>query len=243
MIRAFTSGLVAQLRISSMTPLAIVSAVLSPMVYGILVVSSGSAPDIGLTLGIAAAGIWTTTLTSALFAVLEERRSRTLQLLVTVPASMAWPLLGRVLGGAVQGLTAVPASAVTVSLIWGVPEMGDPVVLLGALVLVTAGCTAMSAFLVGFLVRYRFFAGMVNGFFGLVTFLTGMFVPVSALQPFGRYLAELLPPTWGMSAVRDQSYSELGIGCLVLLVWLVAALSYLSGAERRVRKISSAFFA
>ncbi|MER7583821.1 ABC transporter permease [Kitasatospora sp. NPDC097691] len=243
MIRAFAAGLVAQLRISAVTPLAVASAVLSPLAYGILVISSGSAPDIGITTGIAAAGIWTTTLTSALFAVLGERRARTLQLLVTAPTSMAWPLLGRVVGGAVQGLTAVPASLLAVSLIWQVPAFGDPVILAAALLLILIGCAAMSAFLVGFLVRYRFFAGMINGFFGLVTFLTGMFVPVAALQPAGRRIAELLPPTSAMSAVREQSYAELGFGCVVLLLWLVAAVCYLSLAERRIRRISSAFLA
>jgi len=205
-------------------------------------ISSGIPIDVGITLGIAAAGIWGATLSSSVIAVLQERQGRTLQLLATTPSALVWPLFGRVVGAAIQSTVAAPLSVLAVSVIWRPPRLGNPALAAGSLLLVILGSTAMSAFFVGFLVRYRFFAGMINGFEDLTALLCGMFVPVATLAPIGRGVAWMLPPTWGMITVRDQSFTALAVGTLVVLCWFVLATICLISAERRVRRTPSAFF-
>ncbi len=237
-------GFRVQLLMSGLSPLAVISSAVTPASYGIVVISGFGRPTAALLLGTIATGLWGTLQVQSAITVVQERSWGTLQNLAASPTPLAAPLVGRLLGAAVQGLLTIPVTLTVVLLVFGLPA-GAPWPRFALAIPVTAvGLVGMALVLMGALARFRYAAGMINGLFGLVILLGGFFVPLAALPTALSVLGYALPPAWAIDAVArsaDHPWRALGIGALVSLVWLGGGIRYLAGAERRLRRSASAY--
>jgi ABC-type multidrug transport system permease subunit len=241
---ALGEGLRIQLRMSSVTPLAAASSAVTPAAYGIAVASGFGEPSAALLLGTVATVLWGAVQTDVAVVVVQERSWGTLQVLAAGPTPLAAPLVGRLLGSVAQGLLTVPLAAGAVIAIFGVPPDVPWARGAAALLVVLAGLLGMGLVLMGALARYRYSAGMVNGLFVVVLLLAGFFVPLASLPPALEVAGRLLPPAWAVDAVRagaTHPWRGLGLGAALALLWLTAGATYLVGAERRLRRLASAY--
>lgn len=156
--------------------------------------------------GAACMGVWSAVSTTAATTLQGERRQGTLELLVASPASFSLTVLPATISMATIGLWSLVATLVWGRVAFGIPVSFDqPVVfVIAALVL------AFSLGLVGFLqavasVRYRSAWALGSLFEFPVWLVCGFLVPLSLLPAWVTPIAYLLPPTWGVAAVRDAA--------------------------------------
>lgn len=240
--RCMLSGFRAQMLESGLSPLAVVSAALSPVAYGIVVIAGYGRPTGALLLGCVGAGIWGSLYQQGTIIVVQERQWGTLQSLAASPSPIAIPVLGRLLAASCQALAAIPVIALVVAALFGGIHQFEPSLWLAALGILTLGIVGMALLLAGALARYRYSAGMVNGLFGIVVLLGGFFLPLSALPAVLRAIGSVLPTALAVQAVRPAAphpwLDLLGAGVLSL-AWLTAGGWYLSEAQRRLRRTGS----
>lgn len=164
--------------------------------------ASGSAL-IGAAVGAAAMGVWSATSTTASGALQSERRQGTLELLVAAPARFPLLVLPIALSMTTVGLYSLVATLLWGRLVFGIPiDFHDP---FGFLCAVVAIVIAIA--LVGFLesilmVRYRAAWAIGTALELPVWLICGFLVPLSQLPAWVRPVAWVLPPTWGVYALR-----------------------------------------
>lgn len=236
-----------QLKIVVTDPFTGVLQVLWPLFFatGAFLVYRQSEDPVALVyaaLGASAMGIWSAIATNASNALQRERWLGTLELLVTTPTRLALILMPMSLALASLGLTSLLAT-----LLWGVfvfdveLTIADP---LGFAVAVVGIVVAIA--LVGFLlsvavVRYRTAWALGNLLEYPGWLLCGFLVPVDLLPEQAAWISKILPPTWGMAAVRDAAAGispwgdlalALGLACAYALVAALVAERLLSSARR-----------
>lgn len=239
-LRSVFASFAAYMRESKLSPFAIVAAALSPVTYGIIVITGYGQASGALLLGCVAAGLWGSCYTQAAMIVTRERRSGTLQQLAACPAPLSAMLLGRLLAAGCQALAVAPVIAVVIGVLFGGIHDFAVVLWIIALAVTALGLFGMSLFLMGAFARWRYSAGMVNGLFGSIVFLGGFFVPLSALSVGIRAIGFSLPPAWAIQALRPGAmhpWADILFAAILALGWLVGGFCYLSGAQRRLRKI------
>ena len=180
-----------------------------------------------------------------------ERFSGTLQLLLTTPTRAITVFLGRGLNWIATGVVTSAITLVLLPPLFGVPV--PPLRLLACLpVLVVIGITAYAygSFLSGLTLRIPSLDWLVlNVGYLLIMTLAGVNVPV-AYWPAGlRAVAQLLPVTHGLHAIRGilagarpaAVLADVGLEVVVAAGWFTAAaLSYLWFVEHARRRGSTA---
>ncbi len=242
-LRCLTAGAALQFRASVLSPLAIVSTLLTPLTYGILVALSADQDPTDTFVGVALAGIWATLLTQSLFVILQERSWHTMEGLVAAPVPIVWPLLGRLLAVLAQGLLAVPMAWLCVWVGWSSFPFGAQILVAistGALFFLGVGTVLLAVF-----ARYRFAPGATNSLFGLVVLLSGLVGASPSLPGWLRVCGDLLGSTWSMHLVSGSGGSgpvqpllmAVGLGT----AWLLLGAVSLARVEQGMRRRSNAF--
>jgi ABC-2 type transport system permease protein len=164
--------------------------------------SSGSAL-IGAAVGASAMGVWSATSTTASGALQSERRQGTLELLVAAPTRFPLLVVPITLSMTTIGLYSLIATLLWGRLAFGIPiSFHDP---FGFACAVVAIVVAIA--LIGFLeavavVRFRAAWAIGTALELPVWLICGFLIPLSSLPSWVHPISWLLPPTWGVYALR-----------------------------------------
>ena len=161
---------------------------------------------VSAAVGASCMGVWSAVSTTASTTLQAERRQGTLELLVGSPTRFSLVIAPATVSMATIGLWSLVATLLWGRLVFRIPISFDQplVFVVAALVL------ALSLGLVGFLqavasVRYRSAWALGSVFEFPVWLICGFLVPLSILPDWVRPISWLLPPTWGVTAVRDAA--------------------------------------
>ena len=236
------AGFRMQVRESGLSPLALATDTLTPVAFG-LAVATEVRPTGAVLLGTIAAGLWGTLIVYCAVIVTQERNWRTLHQLAVAPSPIVFPLLGRLLAATGQAVLAIPLICGALYALFGTISNVPVGRFLVALLVLTLGLFGMALFLLGALARFRYSAGMVNGLFGLMLMLGGLFLPVTELPAVGEAVGRALPTSWAVDSIRrgaEDPWSMLATGFAIAVVWLGFGLWYVSRAERVMRRSAAA---
>lgn len=176
-------------------------------------------------LGAAVMGIWSVIATTASGVLQRERWLGTLELLVASPTRFALILVPITTAMASLGLYSLVATLLWGWLLFGITvPIAQPV-----LFVVSIGVSIFSIALIGFLlsvsvVRYRTAWALGNMLEYPGWLICGFLVPVVLFPHWARVVADVLPPTWGMRAIREAASG--GSAWLDILVCLALGLCY-----------------
>ena len=173
-----------------------------------LIYRQGSSPTalVGAAVGASVMGVWSATSTTASSVLQHERRQGTLELLVAAPAPFALLVVPITLSMATIGLYSLVATLLWGRYVFSIPvRIDDP-----AGFIVAALVTVLAIAMMGFLqavasVRYRSAWALGTALELPVWLVCGFLVPLSALPGWVRPVSWVLPPTWGVSAVKDAA--------------------------------------
>jgi ABC-2 type transport system permease protein len=161
---------------------------------------------VGAAVGASVMGVWSAVSTTASASLQQERRQGTLELLVAAPARFSLIILPTTVAMATIGLYSLVATLAFGRLVFGIRlSFADPFGFV-----VSAVVTASAIGVVGFLqsvasVRYRSAWALGTAFELPVWLICGFLVPLSLLPSWVRPISWLLPPTWGVAAVRASA--------------------------------------
>lgn len=182
---------------------------------------------VAAAVGASCMGVWSAVSTTASTMLQGERRQGTLELLVASPTHFTLTVIPATISMATIGLWSLVAT-----LLWGRVAFGIPISFDQPLVFVVSALVlAFSLGLVGFLqamasVRYRSAWALGTLFEFPVWLICGFLVPLSLLPTWVTPISWLLPPTWGVAAVRDAALGG--------NAWPDIALCLLTGAAYAV---------
>ncbi len=195
---------------------------------------------IAAAVGASVMGVWSAVSTSASISLQNERRQGTLELLVATPTPFPLIVIPMTLSMATLGLY----SLVT-TLLWGRFVFRIPISIDHPLVFVVAAVTtAIGISLVGFLmavtaVRYRSAWAIGAALEMPVWLICGFLIPLALLPEWVRPISWALPPTWGVSAIRDAAFGGSPWGDIAVCLGL-SALYGVAGMFLARRLITSA---
>ncbi|MEO8328362.1 MAG: ABC transporter permease [Candidatus Nanopelagicales bacterium] len=156
--------------------------------------------------GAAAMGVWSAVSTSAATSLQRERNQGTLELLVAAPTPFPLLVAPITLSMATIGLYSFVATLLWGRFAFGIElSLDQPVAFVAACV-----ATAFAIGLMGFLlaisaVRYRSSWALGASLEMPVWLICGFIVPLSLLPGWVHPIAWVLPPTWGVAAVKDAA--------------------------------------
>ena len=179
-------------------------------------------------LGSAVMGIWSVIATTASSLLQRERWLGTLELLVAAPTRFAFVLVPMTTAMATLGLYSLVAT-----LVWGRVLFGVTVPIADPLVFGVAVVSAiLSIALIGFLlsvavVRYRTAWAIGNLLEYPGWLVCGFLVPAALFPRWVTWVADALPPTWGMRAIRSAAsgqspWFDIGVCLAIGIVYGVA---------------------
>jgi ABC-2 type transport system permease protein len=161
---------------------------------------------VSAAVGASVMGVWSAVSTTASSSLQQERRQGTLELLVAAPTPFPLVVVPVTVSMATIGLYSLVAT-----LVFGRVAFGIQVSFVHPFVFVVAAlATALAIGIMGFLeavasVRYRSAWALGTAFELPVWLICGFLVPLSLLPAWVRPISWLLPPTWGVSAVREAA--------------------------------------
>lgn len=223
-----------------------VMTVLNPVVWGLIVASAVGDPGLAVIVGTGLAAMASSIPAESVITILQERNWLTLEQVAISQVHTGVMLTGRLAAMMLHALFALPIAAVLLIAVYGPPEVPDPVQLMVALVVGVAGLLAVSLFIVGFVARRRYYAGMPNAVFPVVILLAGVFVPLDALPSWLEPPARLLAVSWAMEAVRlievgASGWASIGVGGLVAAVTIAAGVVYVGRVQEVMRRSPEAY--
>jgi ABC-2 type transport system permease protein len=179
--------------------------------------------------------IWTAISSSASGILLRERGSGTLELLVAAPVPFSLSIVSVVLAVSTVGGYGMVTTVLWSGLLFGADiTIAQPLLFVVAVVV-----TAVSFAVIGFIlsvtvVRYRVAWALGAAFEYPVWLVGGFLVPAALLPDWMRPLSWLLPPSWGMTAIRATVNGQLPwkelMACVALVVLYAVVGVRLAGA-------------
>jgi ABC-2 type transport system permease protein len=184
---------------------------------------------VAAAVGASAMGVWSAVSTTASTALQSERRQGTLELLVASPTPFPLIVVPITVSMAIGGLWSLVATLLWGRWVFGIDvRIDDPLGFTSA-----ALATAFSIALVGYLlavsaVRYRSAWALGTAFELPVWLICGFLIPLAALPSWVRPVSWLLPPTWGVSAIKAAAagrspWTDIGVCLLVGLAYAALA--------------------
>jgi ABC-2 type transport system permease protein len=184
---------------------------------------------VAAAVGASAMGVWSAVSTTASTALQSERRQGTLELLVASPTAFPLIVVPITVSMAITGLWSLVATLLWGRWVFGIDvSIDDPVGFAGA-----ALATALSIALVGYLlavsaVRYRSAWALGTALEFPVWLICGFLIPIAALPSWVRPISWLLPPTWGVSAIKAAAdgrspWADIVVCLLIGLAYAVLA--------------------
>jgi ABC-2 type transport system permease protein len=161
---------------------------------------------VGAAVGASVMGVWSATSTAASSVLQRERRQGTLELLVAAPTPFPLLIVPITLSMATIGLYSLVATLLWGRFAFGIPIRIDQPLGFGSAVLVTVFAIALMGFLLAVTaVRYRSAWALGAALELPVWLICGFLVPLSILPGWVRPISWVLPPTWGVSAVKEAA--------------------------------------
>jgi ABC-2 type transport system permease protein len=191
---------------------------------------AGDRPDslVYAAIGAGMLNLWSTTLIGSGQSLTMLRAAGMLELLVAAPVPFVFVLAPITLATATVGLYALVATLGWGWLLFGIPlRVAHPFLLIAAVPVTVFGLGMIGLVLASVFVRFRYANAMTNLLDYPIWLCSGMLVPVELLPGWAQPVSWLLPPTWGVRAIRDSVLGgqpltaigvclALGIGYLVL---------------------------
>ena len=252
-LRVVGNGCRTQWKINRVSPLAVVTNAVAPVAYGAAMTAGYGRPSPALIVGALAAGLWSALMIEPAVIVVHERAWGTLQSIAATPTSVAWPLIGRLIGSCLTAMFCIPAIIAGMLLIFArsvpdvIAELGrtPPGLLIAVLAVIVIGLFGMSMVLMGVLIRFRYSAGMVNGLFGLIILLGGFFVPLQILPGGLEVLGRSIPAAWALDALRMAGAAtaviDLAVGAGLALFWCVLGAFLMGRSGRALQRSPLAY--
>jgi ABC-2 type transport system permease protein len=252
-LRVIGSGCRTQWKLNRVSPLAVVTDAVAPIAYGAAMTAGYGRPSPALLIGALAAGLWSALMIEPAVIVVNERSWGTLQSIAATPTSVAWPLIGRLIGSCLTALFCIPAIIAGMLLIFARSASGvladlghTPAGLLTAVLAITViGLFGMSMVLMGVLIRFRYSAGMVNGLFGLIILLGGFFVPLEILPRGLEAVGRAIPAAWALDALRQVGPGtvpvQITVGSALALSWCVLGAVLMGRSGRALQRYPLAY--
>jgi ABC-2 type transport system permease protein len=180
--------------------------------------------------------------------IANERRTRTLPLILATPARRLPLFLGRSLPVIANGFVVSAFALAASSLMFGVSIPGAAVPGIALAVLVTSmSCTGLGLVNAALGLRVRETAVLGNVIFGILLVFCGVNIPLSRLPSWMALTARYLPLTHGIAAARDAAGGQplgataglLGKELLVGAVYLACGMVLLTVFEAESRRRST----
>lgn len=199
---------------------------IQPVVFATLafyLFRAGDRPEslVYAAIGAGMLNLWATTLIGSGQALTMLRAAGILELLVAAPVPFVFVLAPITLATATVGLYALVATLGCGWLLFGIPlHVAHPFLLVIAVPVTVIGLGMIGLVLASVFVRFRYANAMTNLLDYPIWLCSGMLVPVGLLPGWARPVSWLLPPTWGVQAIRDsvlggQPLTAIGV-CLAL---------------------------
>jgi ABC-2 type transport system permease protein len=196
------------------------------------------------SLGASVMGIWSATSTAAGGALQQQRRQKTLELLVAAPVPFSLVMLPITLAMSTIGLYSMAATLAWGRLVFGIDLHIAHFLLFCVAVVVTVLSIGMCGFLIAVaFVRYRSAWALGNLLEYPVWLVCGFLVPLSLLPGWVRPISWVLAPTWGMRAIREAAAGGgsllgdigmcAGLGALYTLIGVLVVDRLLRAARGR----------
>lgn len=149
--------------------------------------------------------LWVTTLVGSGQALTMLRAAGMLELLVAAPVPFVSVLAPITLATATVGLYALVATLGWGWLLFGIPlHVAHPLLLIAAVPVTVFGLGMIGMVFASVFVRFRYANAMTNLLDYPIWLCSGMLVPVGLLPSWVRPVSWVLPPTWGVQAIRDS---------------------------------------
>ncbi len=195
---------------------------------------------IGAAVGASVLGVWSAVATTASTSLQQERRLGTLELLVAAPTPFSLLIVPMTMAMATIGLYSLVATLLWGRFAFGIPiSLDHPVVFALASVVTAIGVSLMGFLLAVSAVRYRGAWALGTAFELPVWLICGFLIPIASLPEWVRPISWVLPPTWGVAAIKDAAFG--GSPWLDMVVCLLLSLIYgVIGTKLSARLVDSA---
>lgn len=161
---------------------------------------------VAAAVGASVMGVWSAVATTASASLQNERRQGTLELLVAAPTPFSLTIVPMTMAMATIGLYSLVATLLFGRFVFGIPvSLEQPIGFALAAVATAVGVSLMGFVLAVTAVRYRGAWALGTALEMPVWLICGFLVPLSLLPDWVRPIAWLLPPTWGVDAVKDAA--------------------------------------
>lgn len=196
-------------------------------------------------LGASMMGMWSTIATTASTALQRERMLGTLELMVSSPTPFALTLLPITMAMASVGLYSLVATLLWSWLVFRVPlHIANPVAFVVCVVAAIGSMAIVGFLLSASVVRYRaaWALGNMLEYPGWV--LCGFVVPITLFPNWVRGISYILPPTWGVRAIREAAagtppWESLGICIAIGIAYTIVAVLLAGTVLRSARRHAS----
>jgi ABC-2 type transport system permease protein len=185
--------------------------------------------------GAAMLSIWSTTLIGSGQALTLLRSAGLLELLVAAPVPFAFVLAPITIATATVGLYSLVSTMAWGWLLFAIPLRPEhPWLLIVAVAVTVFGLGMLGMVFAAAFIRFRYANALTNLFDYPVWLLSGILVPVDLLPDWARPLSWLLPPTWGVRAIRESMLG--GRPWFAIGAGLALGLGYLGVGVLTVKK-------
>jgi ABC-2 type transport system permease protein len=196
-------------------------------------------------IGASVMGIWSATSVAAASALQRERWLGTLELLVAAPVHFSLVLLPITIAMSTIGVYSMAATLLWGRFLFGIEIGLESPILFALAVPITIASIGMVGFLLAVtVVRYRTAWALGNAFEYPVWLVCGFLVPISLFPEWVRPISWLLPPTWGVRAIREAALGGSPLNDLMMclglgLVFLTAGVLLVETMLRSARANAS----
>lgn len=202
-------------------------------------VRRGLPPQTGITHLISLVLFFTASTAGPVILIL-ERRTRTLERLMTAPLSLTWLLFGKTLVGMVFaiGVTLVP---LIIGLVIFQMEIQNPALLVGAIILSTMLFSALGVLFGSFPAQSVGTVMMPSTLLRWpLLFVSGIFIPLERMPIWARIISHISPLTYAHDAIthaiNGSGFQPVVLDMLLLPAFLILFLFLAVRLYRRVRK-------
>jgi len=228
-LRIVWSGVVTNMKMLATSSFFMVTSVLQPIIFATVAYymfrSGGrSGTLLYASLGAGMMGVWSTTLFGSGGMVQWQRWQGTLELGVAAPPPMTLVYLPFSLSNSLTGMYAMAATLVWGRVVFGVPlHFAHPWLFALALPSTVAGLGLLGLVLASTFVLYRNANALSNLLEYPVWIASGLIFSTSLLPGWTRPISWILPPYWGVLAIRHAALGGAVWGPLGMLLVLGAA--------------------
>lgn len=228
-LRLFWTGWVFNMKQLTLSGFFMLNAAILPIFYATIAYymfrsGSRSGSLLYVSLGAGMMGIWSSTLFGSGGLIQWQRWQGTLELGVAAPPPMALVYLPFSLANAVTGAYALAATLVWGRLVFGVPlDLAHPWLFPLALVATVVALGLMGLVLASTFILYRYANAMANLLEYPVWIASGLIFSTAILPVWTRPISWILPPYWGVLALRRAALGGEVWGPLGMVLLLGAA--------------------